>query len=239
MRYGALKVVAGLAVCLAAATSVKAQATYDTTAAWNGSHFNFPFGVGNTATYGQTFVAPNAPLDSFTFYVNPTGNTISMQPEVFAWSGPLIGGAGTQGAVGPALFTGPSILINGASPANANGFVQINVNTNDLPLTAGADYVALLTVSDPADFAATTGTGEWGAVSGHPAGDGGGGFAFDNNGSNYASLNTVPWDDAFDDGDSAWTAQFGAETPEPGAFALLGGICVAGLAVRRRRSRAN
>ncbi len=227
----------GLAGALALSVAAHAQTTYDTTGSWDGSSSIAAFGNPNTATYGQTFVAPGGNLTDFTFYVNPEGNTLSMEADVFAWSGSLIGGNGPQGAVGPALYTsGP-----GAFVISGSGFQAVKVNTGGTPLTAGSNYVALLTVSEPSDYAATTGGSAWGdLLFNHVAGDGGGGFNFDNNGNNHAALNNGNWDDFADFGDLAWTAHFSgvSATPEPGAYATIASLGLTGAAfLRRRRAR--
>jgi len=230
LRYALGVALSGFAV-LALASAGQAQTTFDTTYAWNGRNGIVPFGVPTTATYGQTFVAPGGNLNDFTFYVSPDGNTLSIQADVYAWSGSLFGGNGPQGAVGPALYTSPvSTVINGFE------FQAVTTPTGGVPLTAGTDYVALLTVSDTADFHASTGAGTWGQILfTHVAGDGGGGFNFYNN-SIGSPVNNGDWDDFVDFGDSAWTAHFGpSAVPEPGAYALLGSLTLTGAAFLRRK----
>jgi hypothetical protein len=218
---------------LALAPATQAQ-TFSTSYAWNGTSFANPFGFPDTATYGQTFIAPGNPLLNFTFYVNALGNTLSMQADVYAWSGSLIAGNPTQGAVGPALYTSPtSIVLTGT------GFQAVTVTTGSVPLTAGSDYIALLTVSDPTDYNATTGPGQIGLIAGtHVSGDGGGGFNFFNNGYTQQAVNNGDWDDYADYGDLAWTSHFGPAVPEPGTYTLLGSLGLTGVIfLRRRRTR--
>ncbi len=235
-RFCALAVAVGCGLL----TSVCAMAdiTYDTTGSWNGSSFISPFGQPNTATYGQTFVAPSVDnvLQSFTFYLegNP-GTTLQLQAQVYAWSGSLTGGNPTQGAIGPALYTSAPITVNGTG-----AYVPVTATTGGVALTSGDHYVALFTISGPnaSDYGNSNGTVFWGDITTHVANDGGGGFNFDNNGSNYSSINNGAWDDFADFGDSAWKADFSAATPEPGAWILFGTLVICPLIALRRRYRA-
>jgi hypothetical protein len=203
--------------------STKADTMYDTTYAWDGSSGISAFGSPNTATYGQTFVAPaDNVLRSFTFYLEaPATTSLDIEADVFAWSGSLLGGNPLQGATGPALYTSASFVFDGTG-----AFAPVSVSTGGVDLTPGLNYVALFTISDGADYANSSGTAIWGDLFTAVAGDGGGGFNFYNNGSNYAGLNTTPWDDFADFGDLAWTADFTSggsnAVPESSSFLLLG-----------------
>jgi hypothetical protein len=193
--------------------------TFDTTYAWDGSSHIQPVGNPNTATYGQTFVAPaNSVLQDFTFYLN--GNaTLQVQAQVYAWNGPLtaVAGASPQGATGPALFTSTPITIG----PTGGTFVPVTVNTGGTQLTTGSPYIALFTISgpDPTDYTNSSGTDTWAIASTslHVDHSGGGGFNFDNNGNNYGAITGFPWSpsnpydgDFTDFGDSVWTATFTA-----------------------------
>jgi hypothetical protein len=220
---------AGILLSSLAAPAFAGSVSYDTTYAWNGSSSIQPFGFPNTATYGQTFVAPSGAnvLENFTFYLDGApGTTLDIQAEIFSWSGNMYGGNPPQGATGIALYTSSSFFFNGSGT-----FVPVTVNTGGVVLTPGQNYVALFTISNPADYANSNGTVIWGDLQvQHVAGDGGGGFNFYNNGSNYAGINTTPWDDFSDFGDSAWSANFVSGAPEPGAVPLLS-LSLIGLAL--------
>ena len=168
-----------------------ATTIFDTTPSWDHASTVSVFGNPNTATYGQTFIAPSdGVLQSFTFFVDGAA-TLQVQAGVNAWSGSLLGGNGPQGAVGPALFTSSSPFTIGDT---GGAFQAVTVDTGGVNLTAGQAYVAYFSISGPdaADFSNSSGTDAFGAISGHGADDGGGGFNFDNNGSDYAALTSAP-----------------------------------------------
>jgi len=226
----------GFAAMLAAgASQTRASVSFDTTPYWNGVTAIYPWGPSDTATYGQTFIAPvGAPvLNAFTFHITGNGPqpTVTFQADVFAWSGSLLG-AGGGGAIGPALFTQSNMTLT-----DTGAFQAVTVNTGNLVLTPGNQYVALFTISDPASQAANTfgnflwGDTGWGQ---HVPNNGGGGFVFDNNASDYLALNTTNWDNFADYGDSAWDAFF-STIPEPGTVTLVG-LSIVGLhAISRRK----
>lgn len=235
MRKQAARGLAALALVLAGRGAVSANTILDTTPSWDGSTYISSFGVASTTTYGETFIAPSDNvLQDYSFQISgDAGVHLSMKGYVFAWSGGLLGGEGGQ-AVGPALYGSPSsILFDG----NGN-FQTVTVTTGGTALTPGNAYVMLLTISNPSDLSASTGTAVWGdAGYQHVAGAGGGGFVFFNNGNNFGALNTQQWDNFSDFGDLAFTAHF-TSAPEPASLGLLsvGAIVLMGFAWRRRRT---
>jgi len=142
-------------------------------------------------------------LKDFTFYVSAqAGVSLQYEAEIYSWSGNLLAGNDPQGGLGTPLFTTGPLTFTG--PA---GFTPITVAPN-LSLGPG-HYIALFTISMPADYAASAGTAIWGLVPGqHVAGNGGGGFNYYNNENNYSALGGANWDDLQDEGDLAWTAHF-------------------------------
>ncbi len=221
------------------APMAQANTSFDTTPSWNSSDSIAPFGNPDTTTYGETFICPvDNVLNDFTFYIKPdSGVSLSVKAYVYQWSGSLFGGGG-GGAVGSSMFaSGSSMIINDDTMFN-----PVTVNTGGTTLTAGGQYVAFLTVSNPSDYSDTTGTSVWGMnLYSHVSNDGSGGFVFYNNGNNFSALNSNVWDNFADFGDLAWKANFSAgraDVPEPGSVASMIGISVFGAGiVRRRRSK--
>lgn len=226
---------------VALSARVNATTVYDTTGSWNGTDYISSWGRPNTATYGQTFYAPMVDniLEDFTFYIYvEQGFQIQYRAHVFAWSGSMLGGGGGQ-ATGPALYSSPSLVINGNS-----AFQAVTINTGGVPLVPGNPYVALFTISDPVDYYNNVPgvLSYWGAhLWTHVSNDGGGGFVFYNNGDDFSLLNSSSWDNFADFGDLAWRATFSSgsssSVPEPGSVALLLGMGACGLVAMRRRRR--
>jgi hypothetical protein len=105
------------------------------------------WGYPNSATYGQTIVAPSGDeqLDSFSFYVTqfrdpltdlPSGDpaTITYSAYVYEWDG--------QKAVGPSVWQSPSpqTLTTGATQ-------EVKTETGGVALEPGVAYVLFLSVS--------------------------------------------------------------------------------------------
>ncbi len=192
-------------------TQTETIASLQTISSWNGTSYVYPFGYPDTATYGEAFIAPaDTTLSDFSFRIQGTaGVHLSIKAYVFAWSGSLPFGSGQP--VGSALFSSSSSF---SFDGNANdSFQTVTVQTGGTPLQAGQAYVAFLTVSNPADYAASTGTTNWGLVSGHPSGDGGGSFVYDNNENYFGRLTTDTWNNYGND--LAFTVDFGASVGTP------------------------
>ena len=84
--------------------------TYSTVGDQNATIGNFGSDV--TITYGETFTAPGANLQNFTFYTFSNGAT-DVTAQVYAWNGNLYGANGPQGTGGPALFSTPVTVADG------------------------------------------------------------------------------------------------------------------------------
>lgn len=223
--------------------------TLDTTPYWDQMTSVGPFGADfNTATYGQTFRAPAnvTGLQDFTFILQASpGTHLEFRPVVFAWTGSLLGNEGGT-ATGAPLYTGPSMSFDGDGT-----FQEVTANVGHVPLTPNSPYVIAFTVSDAADYAASTGVANWGLVLLGPdvfsnahapaAASGGGGFAFFNNLDQIADLGTVPWDNFWDYGDLAFRATFTTvdSVPDLGGASSLAclGLATVLLAAQRRSRR--
>jgi hypothetical protein len=101
---------------------------------WDGSSHVFSFGLPDTTTYGEWFVAPsNATLSQWDFLINNVSAGENATFVLATWD-PSVPRAVT------ALFSESSLVVN------SGGYAW---NYNSLPgiaLTPGADYVAYLTV---------------------------------------------------------------------------------------------
>jgi hypothetical protein len=232
-----------LAFTVLLAAPVSAQTTIETISFWDGLMQVQPFGKPNTATYGQTFVAPASDnvLNSFSFFLRDLGGgaDLEFQGYVAAFD-PTIG---VSRIVGSTLFE--SAVRSG--PSTTASFTRYDFDVGGLALTPGSTYVAFLSTSGhfgaiPLDDAIAS----WGQiqtavidpyVNGH--------FVFNNNGDDFSQLSTVPWI-SFDGADLAFELQFtgGAEpsvVPEPSTVLLMGtgmGILLLGVVRRRRRNQA-
>jgi hypothetical protein len=167
----------------------------DTTSSWDGLYSIAAFGESNTATYGQTFTAPetSSPLTEFTFYLddyNP--DVIDFAAYVMAWDGTK--------ATGPVLYSSAMQSTTGTS-----GFDTLTFNTGELILTPGQQYVAFLSASN--FFDGVSGTGQMGYISNDVYNAGM--FVYLNNGSDFNSLTTTSWDTSWGGGDLAFKASFG------------------------------
>jgi autotransporter-like protein len=164
---------------LALAASANAQ-SINTIPQWDGVQFISSWGVPNTATYGQTITPTvgQTRLSSFTFQLNQTSGTAPQyQAFVFQWD------ATNQRIIGPALF-GSSVFT-----APGSGFSPVTINTGNVVLTPGQQYVLFLTTSTIGGQ--PNSSYRYGSVANTAYG--GGQFVFQNNGSNFNNLSTVGW----------------------------------------------
>lgn len=216
-----LSVAASVAVLAlgVSAGSAPAATLIDTTPAWDGSSFIFPFGLPNTATYGQTFaVGSDNVLDSYSFFVRQdTPDPILFSAYVTEWDGAK--------ATGPILYqSGPQ------STSQQNVFQQFNFLTGGVSLSTGSQYVAFINASN----FPTSGSGNLGFVFADPEPNGK--FVFRNNGTDFSDLTISNWED-FIAGDLAFKASF-SPRPVPVPGAVFGVIVAGGALVARQRKNA-
>jgi outer membrane autotransporter protein len=154
----------------------------DTTPAWDGTNSVSPWGVTNTATYGQTItpVVGQTILTGFTFELARTSGTApQFQGYVYQWD------SVTNRIVGSALFASPLM-----TAPSGTGFTPVTINTGNVTLTVGQQYVLFLSTSQAQPQPA--GLYKWGQLTNNTAYVGGQ-FVFNNNGANFASLSTSAW----------------------------------------------
>ena len=147
-----------------------------TTNVWNGSDSITSFGEPNTATYGQTFVAPpQAILNRFTLYINNVNASVDFKFYIMGWDGAM--------ATGPVLYESAA-----ASTAGQSGMQPFTFYTGDLVLTPGATYVAFACASTL--FDGVNSTAVMGRVIDAYAG---GKFVYLNNGADFSLLTSSSW----------------------------------------------
>jgi outer membrane autotransporter protein len=198
---------AGLAALAAAlAASPAAAQNIDTTGSAVGDIQ--PWGVPDTATYGQTIVPTSGQTDlkSFTFFVQQlSGGSVQFKAYVYQWTGTNI--------TGPALFASAEM----ASPTGA-GLLPVTINTGNVHLTPGLTYALFLTTSGVTNL--TSGLYRWrlATQSAYPAGT----YIYENNGTDFSRLFS-PWDCPDGCGAlSSFIALFGPSFPNFLSFATTG-----------------
>ena len=164
--------------------------TIASTNGWDGLTCRYPFGETNTATYGQTFVAPTASrLLSFTLFLAPSNDpgSVDFKFYVMAWDGAK--------ATGAVLYASQATNTAGRLGVQAYSF-----QPDSLSLVAGATYVAFLS----AQFDGIIGHAGAGAnAGGYPAGH----FVYLDNGSDFSKVTTTAWS-GMADLDLAFVANF-------------------------------
>jgi hypothetical protein len=190
-----------VAALVASTGMAKAQLTIDTTPFWDGFANVYPFGLPNTASYGQTITTPllDPILSSFSFELNLPATT-EFQGYVFVWNG--------AEASGTALYT------SGVTSTAGTGFQQITFTTGDLSLAAGSSYVMFVSASeDPTSVG--TGYVGWLPEDVYSGGE----FVFLNNGTDTSQWTTTAWG-SVQGTDLAFKASF-VPIPEPYTSALI------------------
>lgn len=171
--------------------------TINTIPQWNGTSFINPWGVPNTATYGQTFTPTSnmqSFLNSFTFELFQQGGT-PPQYQAFVYQFDPT----TKLIVGPALFSSAVL-----TAPNSAAFTPVTINTGRVQLVPGTQYVIMFTTSTiPGQASASY---RWGSLTTDTAVPNGQ-FVFENNGANFNNLFINPWSNIAED--LAFSATFG------------------------------
>lgn len=176
-----------------------------------------PWGLPNTAAYGQTFTLGAADtLDDVTFRINDRGTAISYDLLIYGWTG--------------ATATGAALASVSGSTAGVNAMSSVTTSAGGVSLSAGS-YVALLQ-------ATSAGSSNWGSVSGSDA-YAGGAFVYQNNGGDVSQLvgGLFNSDHQGPGYDLAFEMNFGGApaVPLPAALPLLlAGFGAMGLMGRRK-----
>ena len=185
-----------------------------------------PWGVTDTATYGQTITTPTTgtELTSFTFYLGPQysgSGPINYQAYVYAWDGT------TNMATGSALYQSSMSTFTPNVSFNPVTF------TPDINLTAGDQYVLFFSTSG-LQSGQPDSTIYWGYSPSDPYT--GGGFVFLNNGDDQSQWTSTAWSVTIVD--LAFTADFASPVPEPRLAVLLCGMgfCLVAYRLRKRFS---
>lgn len=205
-----------LAACLCQADTVLSASQYDQIKPW---------GVTDTATYGQTITTPttDTELNSFTFYLGPQymgSGSIEYDAYVYAWD------ATTSMAAGSALYQ------SSLSTFTANGSFDPVTFTPDINLTAGDPYVLFFSTSG-LQSGRLDSTIYWSYNPKDPYT--GGNFVFLNNGDDQSQWTSTAWSVAHS-ADLAFTADFASPVPEPRLPVLLFGMgfCLVAYRLRKR-----
>jgi hypothetical protein len=205
------KVAFVLAALLLTSSSAFADTQYNNTSQINFTIYDF--GYPDTATYGETFAAPltDTSLNSFSMFLN-SGTSGQLEGYVGSWTG---------SQVGSVLYTSAPVTVTGDNQ-------EFTFNTSGLTLTAGDEYVAFLSISEPSYNTYNRNTGMPGVLGGGTIP--GGGLVYINNGGDTTEFTSGEWATNSDNylgssADTEFAADFGpgsAATPEPSSLLLLG-----------------
>ncbi|QMV74124.1 IPTL-CTERM sorting domain-containing protein [Comamonas piscis] len=168
-----------LALSMALATSAVNAQSIDTTTTWDGSSSVSSFGLPNTATYGQTIMAPTLPakLQAFEIRINPQGMAFPFKFYVYEWD-PV-----AQQATGPQMYASAVQTTEAVSVFQTYAVSDLNVT-----LVPGKSYVLFASVSETPGPVASS---RWGSVDGGSYADGQ--FVFVNNSGNPSAWTSQQW----------------------------------------------
>jgi hypothetical protein len=150
-----------------------------TLASWNGSASVGSFGVGATATYGQTIKVWDgaAPMTGFAVEIGNCSAAVTVRGSVYAWDGAK--------ATGSSLFTSAA-----QTRAAGAGYALVSFDTGSLSLPAGEYVVFASTSADQAG--APNSSCLWGILGNdttYPDGT----FVYLNNGADTSAWTTSNW----------------------------------------------
>ena len=217
-----------LAIVIAASSTSFAQSSISTYGLWNGSDTIdalASYSYGGSYIFGQTFTAGSDNiLTDFTFWTKKwsNGGNVNAVAKVYQWD------KTNKTVIGPSLFTSGNYVLGTSS-----SFTATTVNTSNLNISTGTDYVVMFEADD----------NQQGAVAF------GGLFGDAMTGTSMEWVNspdsiTDTWS-TFDNWDLAFTANFTSSNPtnnavpEPSEWAAMGllGTGLLGLVVRGRKKK--
>ena len=218
-----------LAIVIAASSTSFAQSSISTYGLWNGLDkirtFESYSNDGGSYIYGQTFTAgSDTVLTDFTFWTKEfsNGGNVNAVAKVYQWD------KTNKTVIGPSLFTSGNYVLG-----TELSFTATTVNTSNLNISTGTDYVLMFEAADN-----QSGTAAFGALFGDAM-----------TGTSLEFLNapdsiTGRWSTFFE-GDLAFTANFTSSNPtnnavpEPSEWAAMGllGTGLLGLVVRGRKKK--
>lgn len=214
----------GMALSLTAAPALAQTLSVNTIPSWNGVNAIGPYGVPNTATYGQTITvaAGSGPLTQFQFEIGTcTTNGVTVRGQIFAWN--------VDRVTGPSLFKSAPVAV----PVGPE-YTLVTFNTGGVTLPAGT-YV--LMVSNSEDQAVGASSCRLGRVPGEPYP--GGQFFSVSNGTDTTRWAGSAWSPLTED--LAFSMTFAAPVPTMDTWMMLAlalGLSAMAVISLRRRSTA-